>query len=44
MVESNVVKLQTSGEWQCLFLPKEKPKDLDIATNKMINGLATFQL
>ena len=44
MIEVNAVKLRTIGERQCLSLPKEEPKDLDMTTNRIINDLATFQL
>ena len=43
MIEFNAVKLPTIGERDCLSLPKEGPKDLDMTTNSMINDLATFQ-
>ena len=44
MIEVNVVKSRTIGERECLSLPKEEPKDLDMTTNRTINNLATFQL
>ena len=44
MIEVNAVKLQAIGEIECLSLPKEEPKDLDMTTNRTINDLATFQL
>ena len=44
IIELNAVKLRTTGERQCLSLPKEQPKDLDITINKTIIDLATFQL
>ena len=44
MTEVNAVKLQTIGERECLSLPKEEPKDLDMTTNRTINDLAIFQL
>ena len=44
MIEVNAVKLRTRGERECLSLPKEKPKDLDLTANRTINDLATFQL
>ena len=38
MIEVNAVKLQTTGERQCLFLPnKEELKDLDMTTNRTKN-------
>ena len=43
MIEVNALKLQTIGERECLSLPKEEPKDLDMTTNRTINDLATFQ-
>ena len=44
IIEVNAVKLRTIGERECLSLPKEESKDLDMTTNKTINDLATFQL
>ena len=44
MIEVNAVKLRTIGKRECLSLPKEKPNDLDMKTNRTINDLATFQL
>ena len=44
MIEVNVVNLRTIGERKCLSLPKEEPKDLDMATNRAINDLTIFQL
>ena len=44
IIELNAVKLRTTGERQCLSLPKEQPKDLDMTINKTIIDLATFQL
>ena len=44
MIEVDIVKLQTIGERECLSLPKEEPKDLDMATNRTMNNLVTFQL
>ena len=44
MIEVNAVKLRTLGERECLSLPKEEPKDLDMTTNRTISDLATFQL
>ena len=42
MIEVDAVKLRTIGERECLSLPKEEPKNLDMATNRTINNLATF--
>ena len=44
MTESNVVKFRTVGGRKCLSLSKEETKDLDMAANRTINNLATFQL
>ena len=40
MNKINAVKLRTVGETECLSLPKE----VDMATNRMVNDLATFHL
>ena len=44
MIEVNAIKLRTVGETECLSLPKEKRKDLEMTTNRTINDLANFQL
>ena len=44
IIEVNAVKLQTVGERECLFLPKEEQKDLDVTANRAINNLTPFQL
>ena len=43
-IEVNAVKLRTMRERECLYLPKEVPKDLDMTTNRTINDVATFQV
>ena len=43
MTEVNAVKLRI-GEKECLSLPIEEPKDLDMTTNGPINDEANFQL
>ena len=40
MNKINAVKLRTLGETEYLSLPKE----VDMATNRMVNDLATFHL
>ena len=44
MIEVSAVKLRTIRERECLSLPKEETKDLDMTANRTINDLATFRL
>ena len=36
MIEVNAAKLRTIGERECLYLPKQEPKDIDLTTGRVI--------